>query len=172
MQIGILSDTHLADAAHVSVLTGVVRRAFKDVDYIIHAGDFTSEIVLHELELIAPVLACHGNSDSPALKRRLPRFATRTFEALRVGVTHRMPNTATIRESGVRILVTGHTHVPKIEESALDVLLLNPGSPTRPRAPPPNKFLPSISREAVPTLILLHVTGDHSSAFLLRLGAR
>ncbi|MHA1733926.1 MAG: metallophosphoesterase family protein [Promethearchaeota archaeon] len=168
VDIGIVGDTHLQRPNQAN-LSSVLRKVFKGVDFIIHTGDFTSEEVLSDLELIAPVVACHGNMDPPSLKRKLPKFATEQFGDILVGVTHAMPGREDIVESGVKILVTGHTHVPKIEELEIDVLLLNPGSPTRPRAPPKNKFIPWLPRPAVPTVILLRISGTLSHAYIIRL---
>ena len=76
--------------------------SFENVDLILHAGDLTSTKVIDELEKIAPTIA-----DTQQLL-----YLAKQLDA--------------------DILVTGHSHQPKIEQ--IDgVLLLNPGSPVVPR---------------------------------------
>lgn len=168
----VLSDTHVGTAGGAAKLCSALRGLFPDVDLIVHAGDFTHEAVLDGLERVAPVLACYGNADSPALKERLPRVAKRKVGSLVVGVTHHAPSPATLSSFRVHVLVTGHTHVPRIEESPSNVLLLNPGSPTCPRAPPPVRWGFVVGeRPPVPSVILLRVHEDRSSAFVVKLGS-
>lgn len=171
VDIGIVGDTHLTQA-HQANLSSVLRKAFREVDHIIHTGDFTSEDVFRDLELIAPVTACHGNMDSSPLKKILPTRVIERFGSVKICVMHQPPAEDQIRElvgMGVKIIISGHTHVPKIEESEAGVLLLNPGSPTHPRAPPENKFIPWLPRPAVPTIMLLRISGDLSHAYIIRL---
>lgn len=137
MLIGLISDTHIPDRARI--IPQNVLDAFKDVDLIIHAGDLTIQAVIDELEEIAPVVAIQGNMDRVA-GLELPKAQTIDVEGVKIGVAHGevYPRADTqqllylAKQLDVDILVTGHSHQPKIEQVE-DVLLLNPGSPIVPR---------------------------------------
>ena len=137
MLIGLISDTHIPDRARI--LPQNVIDAFSDVDLILHAGDLTSPKVIDELEEIAPVMAVQGNMDR-ANGINLPKAKVIEAEDLRIGLVHgevypRADSQQLLylaRELNVDILVSGHSHQPKIEQSE-GILLLNPGSPIVPR---------------------------------------
>ena len=137
MLIGLISDTHIPDRA--KILPTNVIEAFDDVELILHAGDLTSPKVLEELEKIAPVMAVQGNMDR-ANGIDLPKAKIIEAEGLKIGV---IPGEVYPRadsdqllylakELNVDILVSGHSHQPKIEQKE-GILLLNPGSPIVPR---------------------------------------
>ena len=137
MLIGLISDTHIPDRARI--LPQNVIDAFSDVDLILHAGDLTSPKVIDELEEIAPVMAVQGNMDR-ANGINLTKAKVIEAEDLRIGLVHgevypRADSQQLLylaRELNVDILVSGHSHQPKIEQSE-GILLLNPGSPIVPR---------------------------------------
>ncbi|MBE6508982.1 MAG: metallophosphoesterase [Methanobrevibacter sp.] len=137
MLIGLISDTHIPDRARI--LPQNVIDAFSDVDLIMHAGDLTSPKVIEELEDIAPVVAVQGNMDR-ARGINLPIAKVIEAEDLKIGLVHGevYPRADTqqllylARELDVDILVSGHSHQPKIEQTE-GKLLLNPGSPIVPR---------------------------------------
>lgn len=136
--IGIISDTHGSlDPRAYAALFGV--------DAIVHAGDIGGPAVLRELETIAPVVAVLGNNDFPKYGSSVERFARPVFEGVRFLVAH-YPRDVRVSFAGSsalapgdslpRVLVHGHTHVPKLECGAsarpADALLC-PGSASRPR---------------------------------------
>ena len=137
MLIGLISDTHIPDRA--KELPSNVFDAFSNVDLILHAGDLTSMSVVESLEKIAPVMAIQGNMDR-VNGIDLPKARVIEADGLKIGVVHGevYPRGDTqqlvylARELGVDILVSGHSHQPKIEKSE-GILLLNPGSPIVPR---------------------------------------
>ena len=137
MLIGLISDTHIPDRARI--IPQKVIEAFSDVELILHAGDLTSPKVIEELELIAPVMAVQGNMDR-ANGIDLPKAKIIEVEGLKIGLIHgevypRADSTQLIylaKELDVDILVSGHSHQPKIEQNE-GILLLNPGSPIVPR---------------------------------------
>ena len=137
MIIGLISDTHIPDRARV--LPQNVIDAFSDVELIIHAGDLTSMSVIEELERIAPVMAVQGNMDR-ANGLDLPKAKVIEAEGLRIGVIRgevypRADSDQLLylaKELDMDILVSGHSHQPKIEQKE-GKLLLNPGSPIVPR---------------------------------------
>ena len=137
MLIGLISDTHIPDRARI--IPQNVIDAFSDVDLILHAGDLTSLDVIEELERIAPVMAVQGNMDR-VNGINLPQAKTLEVEGVKIGVVHGevYPRADTqqlvylAKQLDVDILVSGHSHQPKIEQTD-GVLLINPGSPIVPR---------------------------------------
>lgn len=137
MLIGLISDTHIPD--RMKELPEKVFEALKDVEMILHAGDVTSQEVIEKLEEIAPVTAIQGNTDR-IVGLDLPKTAVVEAEELKIGVIHGevYPRADTqqlhylAKQLDVDILVSGHSHQPKVEKVE-DVLLINPGSPTVPR---------------------------------------
>jgi putative phosphoesterase len=136
--LAVLSDTH-SDDGHA--LAGRAREAVADADAVLHAGDFTAESALDAFHDTADRLhAVHGNADTPAVRDRLPPARTVEVAGLRVALAHRrdggeMGLSLFGRERDADLVVSGHTHVPTVKETA-DVVLLNPGSHADPRGNP------------------------------------
>lgn len=162
MLIGLISDTHIPDRA--KILPQNVIDAFKDVDLILHAGDLTSPRVIEELETIAPVMAVQGNMDR-VNGIDLPQAKTLEAEGLKIGMIHGevYPRADTqqlvyiAKELDVDILVSGHSHQPKIEKTD-GVLLINPGSPIVPRL-------------ADRTVMLLEINNKEVDVEIIKIGA-
>ncbi|WP_303247830.1 YfcE family phosphodiesterase [uncultured Methanobrevibacter sp.] len=137
MLIGLISDTHIPDRG--KNLPDKVFESFENVDMILHAGDVTSQEVLDKLSEFAPVIAIQGNTDR-MVGLDLPKTEIVEANGMRIGLNHGevYPRADTqqllylAKQLDVDILVTGHSHQPKIEQ--IDgTLLLNPGSPMVPR---------------------------------------
>ncbi len=162
MLIGLISDTHIPDRA--KVLPQNVIEAFDDVDLILHAGDLTSLKVIEELEEIAPVMAIQGNMDR-VNGIDLPKARVIEAEGLRIGLIHgevypRADSDQLLylaKELNVDILVSGHSHQPKIEQKD-GVLLINPGSPIVPRL-------------ADRTVMLLEINNKEVDVEIIKIGA-
>jgi putative phosphoesterase len=124
--IGIVSDTHgeLSDAAY---------EALRGADVIVHAGDIGAGLVLDLLETIAPVVLVRGNNRYAAEEGR-PVLADVILGGVRVVVVHRREDLPRVFAPGapVRLIVTGHTHVGRVEARG-GVLRVDPGSPSLPR---------------------------------------
>ena len=157
-----MSDTHIPHRARV--LPQKVLDAFSEVDLILHAGDLTTLKVLEELEQIAPVMAVQGNMDR-ANGIDLPKARVIEAEDLRIGLVHGevYPRADTqqllylAKELNADILVSGHSHQPKIEQKE-GILLLNPGSPVVPRL-------------ADRTVMLLEIKNKEVDVELIKIGA-
>jgi putative phosphoesterase len=111
-------------------------------DAIIHAGDFVTESVLDELELLGPpVHAVYGNVDEPVLRRRLPETLEVAIAETRVGIVHdagpRRGRTERLRAvfPDADCAVFGHSHMPE-HVRAGGFQTFNPGSPTERRRAP------------------------------------
>ena len=136
--IGLISDTH-------GLLRPGVHSALDGVELILHAGDVGGDEILHELGVIAPVLAVRGNTD-PAGHPDLPPVRTLSIGGLRIHVSHGdelgVPNPAKLLAAyDEDVIVFGHTHRPLVERLG-DRLVVNPGAAGARRF----KLLPSVAR--------------------------
>ena len=150
MRIGLISDTHIPEAA--PELWPEAYAAMEGCDAILHAGDIYDISVVDRLNEIAPTWAARGNGDDGSSGRDVqpdhPLLANawaHTFGDVRVGLTHHLPvpelsfysvADAIERHFGadeqLDVCVYGDTHVHRIDTLS-DVLCVNPGSPTFPR---------------------------------------
>ena len=121
MKIGIISDTHgLLRPEAVERLVGV--------DHIIHAGDIGRPDVIADLRRIAPVTAVRGNVDRDEWAAGYPqtelvKLGGRFFYVLHNRAELDLDPVA----AGIDVVVSGHSHQPKIE-TVDGVVYLNPGS--------------------------------------------
>src|SRR5687768_4030311 len=69
-RFGLISDTHMPERC--PALPASLDRVFRGVDLILHAGDLGELAVLDRLSVVAPVVAVHGNDDTPEAQRELP----------------------------------------------------------------------------------------------------
>jgi putative phosphoesterase len=121
MRIGIISDTH-------GLLRPEAAERLADVHHIIHAGDIGSPEVIAGLRKIAPTTAIRGNIDRDAWARDYPDTELVKLAGRSIYVLHNLKELDLDPvASGIDIVVSGHSHRPKIE--TIDgVLYLNPGS--------------------------------------------
>ncbi len=170
MKLGILSDTHITNDSskdEISSLFYQLRKVFKDVDEIVHAGDVCEEFFLKELQSIAATRCVQGNLDNI---KELKIFTKFTIGRYNIGVIHILPDNLEefTKQHGLQILIFGHTHQPLIKGTAFNVLLLNPGSPTKPKAPLERPgFMKPIARPSVITLTIDE--NDILSTFIINL---
>ena len=121
MRIGIISDTHgLLRPEALNFLRGCAQ--------IIHAGDVGNQKVLDDLAGVAPVTAVRGNNDKGVWANALSETEFFEVGGCLVYLIHDL-NQLDIepRVAGVGIVISGHTHVPKIEERD-GVIFINPGA--------------------------------------------
>jgi putative phosphoesterase len=119
--IGVISDTHgLLRAEAVDALRGVGK--------ILHAGDIGDPDILVELEKIAPVTAVRGNVDGGPWARKIRLSEVIEVEGVSVYMLHTLEKLDLKPEAaGFRVVIYGHSHVPKVEEKN-GVMYFNPGS--------------------------------------------
>jgi len=138
-RVGLISDTHIPTRAKEIPLK--VFDLFKNVDFIIHAGDLVQLKVIDELEQLAPVLAVHGNMDRTDIREVLSEMNELKLLDWKIGVTHdpgalfgRTKMREIAKQNNFDVLVYGHTHRPSMnwEDKRL---YINPGSPTNPLPP-------------------------------------
>lgn len=130
-QIGILSDTHGywddRYAAH-----------FAGCDEIWHAGDIGDISIIERLQEVAPVVrAVSGNVDHGEVRRKCPEIIEFRCEGIPVLLTHiggypgkwSKGMKKLLLESGIRLMVDGHSHILRIiYDPELKLLHINPGA--------------------------------------------
>lgn len=127
----IISDTHSQS------MPDELYEAFKGVDYIIHAGDFSDVSVLNDLRQYAEVIAVAGNTDGSDVRAFCQDREVFQFEDVNIGLMHgfgapgMVPNHVenSFRGKDVDIVIFGHSHFPLLEQRD-GFVLFNPGSPT------------------------------------------
>lgn len=119
--IGVISDTHgLLRPEAISALQGS--------DLIIHAGDIGRLEVIEQLAAIAPVTAIRGNIDKAAWAEAFPETEVVQANDTLIYVLHNLKELDLApKVAGFRVVVSGHSHQPKITEKD-GTLYLNPGS--------------------------------------------
>jgi uncharacterized protein len=156
IRIGVIADTHgLFDPA--------IRRHFRGVGHILHAGDIGDRSVIQQLEQIAPVTAVSGNVDGYE-QSGFPSETVVTLFGIRVGLRHVVYEGGKLTKDGRAFLereqpdicIFGHTHQPKAEWIS-KTLLFNPGSagPKRFSLPRGSGLLTIRKEKVLPKLIRL-----------------
>jgi putative phosphoesterase len=121
IRVGLISDTH-------GLLRPQAVAALQGCDFIVHGGDIGDAGILDALRAIAPLTVVRGNND-----REPWAEAIAETEFLKVGdvLLHAIHDLSQIgidpAGAGVRVVISGHSHKPKIEERD-GVLYVNPGS--------------------------------------------
>lgn len=123
LRVGLVADTH-------GLLRPPVLDWLRGSDHVIHAGDLCDEAVLAALRALAPLTVVRGNNDRGAWAAALPEAATVTLGGVAVHVVHDLKELEL--PPGVRVVVCGHSHHPKVQERE-GVLYVNPGSAGRRR---------------------------------------
>jgi uncharacterized protein len=146
VEIAIISDTHLPKGARR--LPDRCLERLRAADLIVHAGDFSTLAVLHELQRYGRVVAVHGNVDDTAVRAALPETATIEAAGARLAMIHdagaspgrleRMHRrfAGTHAGAGVDAVIFGHSHIPLHARAADGFQIFNPGSPTERRRAP------------------------------------
>lgn len=151
MKIGVLSDTHgILPAWNKAMML------FEDVDIILHAGD----VLYHPPKLgptpgydipgmvaamnsaSKPIVIARGNCDPEVYEELLEMpvqspYAVVQHEGIRIVIQHGHTISEdqmhrVIKKYQADILITGHTHIPVIEDCG-NGIHLNPGSPSHPK---------------------------------------
>lgn len=133
LRLAVVADTH--SQPHPKAAKWIERLS---VDAILHAGDIGDLAVLDGLSKIAPLIAVRGNIDERA--PHVPDAVTIDIEAagesvLKLLLMHiavygpklRADAARLAAESGARLVVCGHSHVPFIGRDR-GLTLFNPGS--------------------------------------------
>jgi uncharacterized protein len=127
MRIAVISDTHDRFPASLP-------KRLEKADEIWHLGDVCAPCTLAEFEKLSrPLRVVAGNCDSYPW----PVSLDLELEGTRFHLVHIPPRMA---PKGSRIILHGHTHVPRNELDERGVHWLNPGCITRPNRGAPASF--------------------------------
>ncbi len=138
--------------------------ALRGVDRVLHAGDVEDPVHLTDLGAIGPVTAVYGNVDGHGVRAGVPEQVELDAGGVRVALIHGHqvhPDYPRLlaRFPGARVIVHGHTHVPRCDAVG-DVLLVNPGAAgLAQKGHPPSVAILEIT-DGVPAVT--HVDLEHS----------
>lgn len=140
MLVAVIADTHMPRGRRA--LPTACLECLARADLILHAGDVSTLEVLEDIERIGPpVLAVHGNVDSPGLRERVPAERIVEVGDARIAMLHdagpAKGRLARLRRRfpDANAAVFGHSHIP-LHESDGSFQIFNPGSPTERRRQP------------------------------------
>ncbi|MCR8959315.1 metallophosphatase family protein [Variovorax sp. S2] len=121
IRVGLISDTH-------GLLRPEAVAALQGCDLIVHGGDIGDVGILEALRAIAPLTAVRGNNDREAWAAGIAETDFLRVGSVLVYAIHDLSQ-IDIDPAGaeVRVVVSGHSHKPQIEERD-GVLYVNPGS--------------------------------------------
>jgi putative phosphoesterase len=120
-RIGLISDTH-------GLLRPEATKFLRGSDFIVHAGDIGHAGILEALAAIAPVSAVRGNNDNGAWAETVPETAVLQVDEVFIYILHNLAELdVDPAGAGFRVVVSGHSHRPMVEERD-GVLYVNPGS--------------------------------------------
>jgi uncharacterized protein len=135
MKIMVLSDTHIPKKAK-GFPTKLVSD-LQEADLIIHAGDWQTIEVYHELHQYGQLVGVTGNVDSPELGKKLNNREIIKIENFKIGIVHGHGSGRTTEKRAraafikgeVDCIIFGHSHVPLLKKED-GLVLFNPGSAT------------------------------------------
>jgi putative phosphoesterase len=150
-RIGLISDTH-------GLLRPEATAFLEGCDGIIHGGDIGGPDILEQLASLAPLTAVRGNNDQGGWAGDLAETQLVRIGDVFIYVIHDIAQLdIDPRAAAVRVVVSGHSHVPSVTERD-GVLYVNPGS-----AGPRRFKLPIAAGELI-------ITGSSVSAGIVRFG--
>ncbi|RSD26215.1 metallophosphoesterase family protein [Mesobacillus subterraneus] len=135
MKVVVISDTHMPKKG--KDLPVKLLNELQTCDCIVHAGDWQTLEVYHELKQYAEVIGVTGNVDSPELKSVLKSKEIFMAGSFKIGVVHGHGSGKTTEKravdaftgENVDCIIFGHSHIP-VNKAGEGFLLFNPGSPT------------------------------------------
>ena len=132
MILGIISDTH--DNMPM-ILRAVELFNAREIDHVIHAGDFTSPFTFRALkQLQCPLTGIYGNNDGERVllqkishQRIFTQPYTLELAGRKIVIMHEHHVVDALADSGhFDLVVYGHTHEPDIRKRG-NALIVNPG---------------------------------------------
>jgi uncharacterized protein len=153
LRVGLISDTH-------GLLRPEALAFLRGSDFIVHAGDIGDAGVLDELRRLAPLTAVRGNNDKGPWAKSIAETEVLQVAEVSIYVLHDLAELDLDPvAAGFQVVVSGHSHQPRIEERD-GVMYVNPGSSG------PRRFkLPIAVAE-------LHVAGSSVKAKIVELPTR
>ncbi len=146
MRVAVISDTHLYTEEQVMDRLWSHLYGF---DLIIHAGDVVESVVVETIEKLAPVVGVAGNMDGQSVRWMWPTRRIMHLGVFRIGLIHGEgpPEGLWYRAKrsfgdhpDLDMIIFGHSHIPEIMDAG-DMLVVNPGSITRPEVGGPTMLV-------------------------------
>lgn len=134
MKMGVISDTHLEEPN--PEFRKQIEHHFKDVEMILHMGDFIGLRIAEYLSSEKELVAVRGNMDSLEIRNSFPKKQVIECAGFKMGLIHGWGSpfgieSRIIKEfDDVDIIVYGHTHIPASHHED-KIFFFNPGSFTR-----------------------------------------
>ncbi len=139
--IGLIGDTHIHSQAFEVLHQIIDDFKEKQIDYLIHVGDFTSHKVYEKFQDIfghEKVIGIVGNMDDSKISKELPEKVEVDLYGHKTFITHGAggPNDIIKRLnkrfdlSKYDIIIFGHAHRPYNEKWKDGKLYISPGTPT------------------------------------------
>ena len=120
-RVGLISDTH-------GLLRPEALAFLRGSDFIVHAGDIGHAAILEQLQRLAPLTAVRGNNDRGPWAKSIAETQVLQLGEMCVYVLHNLAELDVDPvAAGFRVVVSGHSHNPRIDERG-GVLYVNPGS--------------------------------------------
>jgi len=164
--IGLIGDTHIPSRGP-SIPESIINEfQEREIDYLIHVGDFTSIKTYETLQNIfgkEKVIAIAGNMDDIKITKQLPNNIELLIYEHKIFITHGSGGPNNIVErlnkkfdlSKYDIIIFGHTHKPFNERWRDGKIYINPGSPTDRRFTKVNSYgYLNITKEKVEAKII------------------
>ncbi|MBC9252644.1 YfcE family phosphodiesterase [Pseudomonas alcaligenes] len=121
MKIGLISDTH-------GLLRPEALAALSGCAHILHAGDIGKPEILDALRQLAPLSVVRGNNDEGLdWAAGLPERVELELGGIGIHLVHQADQVPAQLADSIRVVVTGHSHKPLLEERD-GRLWINPGS--------------------------------------------
>src|SRR3972149_7772203 len=112
MRIAVLSDTHVS---RIRELPKALVDRLKDVDLVVHVGDYTGKEFLDELRKLVNFRGVRGNMDPPDIRGALPDKDILEVNGKRIGLIHGLGAPIGLEErirkefENVHAIVYGHS---------------------------------------------------------------
>ena len=130
MFIGVISDTH-------KYFDENVKNFLKDVDLVLHAGDFGNIETANKIADFKPLKGVYGNCDGTDIREYHPYIQVLDFEGIKILMMHigGYPGRYDYRAMQLinahrpDIFICGHSHILKvIYDNKFNCLTINPGA--------------------------------------------
>ncbi|QSS98569.1 metallophosphoesterase family protein [Pontibacillus sp. ALD_SL1] len=133
MRIIVVSDTHMPKKGRAFPVSFI--RELRDVDLIIHAGDWSSIEIYETLAYYGDVKGVQGNVEEDDILEFLPEKLLLEIDGYKIGVVHGHGEKKTTEKrvieaferEEVDLIIFGHSHLP-LTRWVKKTLLFNPGS--------------------------------------------
>ncbi len=135
MRIAVVSDTHTFIDKAVSAI-----KKLKDIDLIIHLGDYVSDARRIKEQLNIEMICVRGNGDQSDADVEEDKLIEIENKKIFLTHGHNYGVYSTVnqiffkgKQLNADVVLYGHTHIALMVEHE-DILILNPGSPEEPRS--------------------------------------